>query len=168
VLQKTVGKIAPGYEVVIIPGIGLIVTLFIIFFAGILAKNVFGKVLLRFFVGLIRAVPFGNSIYTTIHEITHSFLGTKRKALQRAVLVEYPRKDSWVIAFQTAETQNYLIDIIEKNDKNYVNLFVPTTPNPTSGFMIMVPTSSVRDPNITVEEAVKIIMSGGAFDPRNY
>ena len=166
VLQKIVGIFIPGFEGVIVPGIGLITTVAIIVLAGVLAKNVFGIFLHRLFLSLIRAVPFGKKIYATINEITHSIIGKNSKTMQRAVLVEYPKKDSWVIAFQTAETQEYLNSHISSNNEQFVNLFVPTTPNPTSGFMIMVPTSSVQYPNITIEEAVKIIMSGGALDPR--
>lgn len=166
-LQKIVGIFIPGFEGIIVPGIGLITTILIIVLAGILAKNVFGVFLLRLSLSLIEAIPFGRKIYATINEITHSIVGKNKKTTQRAVLVEYPKKDSWVIAFQTAETQKYLNTQISENGEKFVNLFVPTTPNPTSGFMIMVPVSSIRNPDITAEEAVKIIMSGGALDPRS-
>lgn len=166
-LRKVVIAFDLGLEKAIVPGLGLITTVIIIVLAGILAKNVFGIFLLRLFLSLIEAIPFGRKIYATINEITHSIAGKNKKTMQRAVLVEYPKKDSWVIAFQTAETQKYLNKFISEKDEQFINLFVPTTPNPTSGFMIMVPISSVQYPNITMEEAVKIIMSGGALDPRS-
>ena len=108
-------------------------------------------------------MPIIRRIYTAVKEISEVFLGDRKTAFQRAVVVHYPHQSSYAIAFVTKEGIPYFNAALSEE---LVNVFLPTTPNPTSGFMLMLPKRDVHEVAISVEEAMKIVISGGAFSPQ--
>lgn len=145
-----------------IPGIGFVVVIVIIWLTGLLASNLIGRRVFGIGEQAMNRIPLIRRIYTAIKEISEVFLSDKKTAFQRVVLIHYPHERSYALAFVTKDGAAYFNDLI---GENMVNVFLPTTPNPTSGFMLMIPKSDVLAVNITVEEAMKIVISGGAFSP---
>tara|TARA_Y100001970_G_scaffold138664_1_gene170596 strand:+ start:2320 stop:2937 length:618 start_codon:yes stop_codon:yes gene_type:complete len=129
----------------------LIGTLIII---GFLARNVVGKRIVRFIDNLFRNIPLISMVYTTTKQIIESFSGGRNNSFSKVVSVEYPRKGVWTLGFVTKETK-------DNNDQRFYNLFVPTTPNPTSGFFLIIPIDDVKETNISVEEGFQMIVSSG-------
>jgi len=141
-----------------IPGLGLIVSFTAIFFLGILVTNFLGKKLIQWGESLLQRIPIAKSIYGTIKQITQTLGGTGNRAFKRTVLIEYPRKEMWSLAFVTGKS-------IDQDGINYIHVFLPTTPNPTSGFMLIIPESDLIDAQMSVEEGMKTIISGGMIAP---
>ena len=141
-----------------IPGWGFIFTFLIILFSGMLATNIFGKKLLTFWNDLINRIPLIRTIYGATRQLLESFFMQTGKHFQRVVLIEYPRKGIWSIAFLTGDTREM---IQKKAGKKMVSVFLPSTPNPTTGFFIMLPEEDVKELPISVEDAAKLIISAG-------
>ena len=141
-----------------IPGLGVIIALIFMYLLGILVTNFLGKKIVSIGEAVLRKIPLANTIYGTAKQITQSVSGASNKAFKKAVLINYPRPGLWTIAFVTG-------DSIDGNGVSYYHLFVPTTPNPTSGVMVIIPQDDVIDSNLTVEEALKTIISGGMLGP---
>tara|TARA_B100000029_G_C17608680_1_gene968458 strand:- start:2020 stop:2622 length:603 start_codon:yes stop_codon:yes gene_type:complete len=142
-----------------IPGLGVIISLIFMYLLGILVTNFLGRKIVSIGEALLRKIPLANTIYGTAKQITQSVSGASNKAFKKAVLINYPRPGLWTIAFVTG-------DSIDENGKSYYHLFVPTTPNPTSGVMVIIPQSDVIDSDLSVEEALKTIISGGMLGPK--
>ncbi len=142
-----------------IPGLGVIIALIFMYLLGILVTNFLGKKIVSIGEAILRKIPLANTIYGTAKQITQSVSGASNKAFKKAVLINYPRSGLWTIAFVTG-------DSIDNNGESYYHLFVPTTPNPTSGVMVIIPQSDVIDSNLSVEEALKTIISGGMLGPK--
>ena len=142
-----------------IPGLGVIISLIFMYLLGILVTNFLGRKIVSIGEALLRKIPLANTIYGTAKQITQSVSGASNKAFKKAVLINYPRPGLWTIAFVTG-------DSIDENGKYYYHLFVPTTPNPTSGVMVIIPQSDVIDSDLSVEEALKTIISGGMLGPK--
>ena len=142
-----------------IPGLGVIIALIFMYLLGILVTNFLGKKIVSIGEAILRKIPLANTIYGTANLITQSVSGASNKAFKKAVLINYPRPGLWTIAFVTG-------DSIDGNGVSYYHLFVPTTPNPTSGVMVIIPQDDVIDSNLTVEEALKTIISGGMLGPK--
>ena len=142
-----------------IPGLGVIIALIFMYLLGILVTNFLGKKIVSIGEAILRKIPLANTIYGTAKQITQSVSGASNKAFKKAVLINYPRSGLWTIAFVTG-------DSIDGNGVSYYHLFVPTTPNPTSGVMVIIPQDDVIDSNLTVEEALKTIISGGMLGPK--
>lgn len=148
----------------IFPGAGLIIALGVVFLVGFVARNVLGKMLVTFVNYIVEHIPVVASLYKLFRQISETFLGSGSKGFQRVVYVEWPRPGSWTLAFVTSELKGELADPLKgKLQGPLLNLFIPTTPNPTSGFYIVVAESEVRATPLHVEEAFKIIISGGAL-----
>ncbi|MDW7675424.1 MAG: DUF502 domain-containing protein [Bacillota bacterium] len=145
-----------------IPGLGLIMTVMIILLVGALATNIIGKKIINYGEYLLNKIPLVNSVYKTLKQIVDAFSNREKNAFQRPVLVEYPRKGIWAIAFVTGETEG---EVQHKTDDQVINVFLPTTPNPTSGFLLMIPRRDTIALEMTVEEAVKMIISAGVVTP---
>lgn len=145
-----------------IPGLGLLMSLIVIFSTGIIVANYFGGHLVRFWEGLLSKIPLVRSIYSAVKQVTEAFVGSEQ-SFQKAYLVEYPRRGTWTIAFQTSsrigEAQ------MKTGLSQVVSIFVPTTPNPTSGFFLMVPEHDLIPLDMTVEQALKMVISGGVVVP---
>ena len=137
--------------------LGFILTIIFLYILGLIVSNVLGKKLYRFFESILSKIPIVSRVYNSIKQITGALSGENSKAFQKVILIEYPRKGLWTIAMVTGETMD--------NNQLYYNIFVPTTPNPTSGYLLFVKASDTKDIDISVEEGLKIIVSGGMIGP---
>jgi len=143
-----------------IPGLEILISLFIITFIGMLSLSFIGRKLLNLFNNILKRIPILRTIYSAIGQMTQTF--TKNdNSKKNVVLVEYPRKGSWAVGFATKDNSG---EISEKTNKKLVNVFVPTTPNPTSGFLLMFPKDEIIYLDMTFEEASKFIVSAGTSD----
>ena len=144
-----------------IPGLGILLTLLLVYLLGIFVTNVLGKRFLHWLETLIKNIPLVNTIYKTIKQIIQAFTGTAEKKFQSVVFIEYPRKDLWTLAFVTGESKN-------DKDVEFYHLFVPTTPTPTSGVFIIIPKNDSIETELNVEEALKSVISGGMLAPKQH
>ena len=144
-----------------IPGLEIIITLFLITFIGWLSLSFIGKRLLNLFNTVLKRIPILRTIYSAILQMTETFTKTDNQK-KNVVLVEYPRKGTWAVGFATKENSG---EITNKLNKKLINVFVPTTPNPTSGFLLMFPKEEVVYLDLTFEEASKFIVSAGTSNP---
>jgi len=149
-----------GFE---IPGLGLVLTILLMLITGMIVANLFGRRLVALWERFLAKIPFVRSIYSTVKQVTSTLFSDTSQSFREVVLVEYPRKGTWVLAFVTGETPEFIASSI---DKTLVNLFVPTTPNPTSGFYVMVEHKDIQKLDITVEEGLKMILSAGVINPK--
>ncbi len=143
-------------------GLGFISVVLLIFLTGMIAKNYFGRKVIRIGEDIVTKIPLMNRIYLAIKQISNAFFSEKREVLKKAVLIEYPRKGIYSIGFFTQDTKGEVQDRLQQD---VVSIFLPTTPNPTSGFLLFVPKSEVAELNMTIEEALKLVISGGAIVP---
>tara|TARA_B100001123_G_scaffold407837_1_gene500404 strand:+ start:389 stop:1003 length:615 start_codon:yes stop_codon:yes gene_type:complete len=144
-----------------IPGVEIITSIILITFIGWLSLSFLGKKLLDFFNNILKKIPILRTIYSAILQMTETFTKTE-KSKKNVVLVEYPRKGSWAVGFATKDNSG---EITNKTQKELVNVFVPTTPNPTSGFLLMFPKDEIIYLDMTFEEASKFIVSAGTSNP---
>ena len=144
-----------------IPGLEIIISILLITFIGWLSLSFLGKKLLNLFNGILKKIPILRTIYSAIGQMTSSFTKNDKND-KNVVLVEYPRKGSWAVGFATKENKG---EIKNKTKKELINVFVPTTPNPTSGFLLMFPKEDVIYLDLTFEEASKFIVSAGTSNP---
>jgi len=145
--------------VIVLKVIGVLITFVIIWIIGLVATNIVGRKILKLPEVLLLKAPVVNRIYQTIRQIIQTIIVSKT-ALRQVVLVEYPRKGVYTIAFVT--------NTYEEKGKKNVSLFIPTTPNPTSGFFVIVPEEEVISLKMTVEEAMKLVVSAGIITPEDY
>ena len=140
---------------------GFILTILFISFAGMVVSNVLGKRIYAWFEAVLARIPVVSIVYRTIKQITSSLSGPNRQAFKKVVYIEYPRKGIWTLTMVTGESKN-------KTGAKYYHIFVPTTPNPTSGFMLYIPQNDTLEAEMSVEEGLKIIISGGMLAPGTY
>ena len=146
-----------------IPGLEIIISLLLITLIGWLSLSFLGKKLLDLFNNVLKKIPILRTIYSAIGQMTQTF--TKNDSSKKnVVLVEYPRKGTWAVGFATKDNTG---EIKSKTKKNLVNVFVPTTPNPTSGFLLMFPKEDIVYLDMSFEEASKFIVSAGTSDTKN-
>ena len=145
-----------------IPGLGFIITLIVIFLVGLVTANFVGRKLVDGIGLLFSRIPLVRSIYTGAKEIVQTFILDRSSQFRQVVLVEYPRKGTYCIAFVTGSPKG---ELASKVGGDLLNLFVPTTPNPTSGFYLLVPEKDLTPLDITVEQAFKLVMSAGLVAP---
>jgi len=145
-----------------IPGSGIIWVILIIVVTGALVSNFIGRKLLALWEKLLNRIPGFRGIYNALKKLSDTVLSTSGDSFKKAVLVEYPRKGMWTIAFQTG---NYHGEVEKKIGEEIINIYVPTTPNPTSGFFIMLPKNDVIELDMSVDEAFKLIISTGVVTP---
>ncbi len=143
-----------------IPGIEIIISIILITFVGGLSLSFFGRRILKLIDDLFKRIPFLRTVYSAIVQMTETFSKSDNNR-KSVVLIEYPRKDVWAVGFATKENQSEMAD---KTKKKLINVFVPTTPNPTSGFLLMFPIEDVIYLNMTFEEASKFIVSAGTSE----
>ena len=146
-----------------IPGLEIIVSILFITLIGGLSLSFIGKKVLNFINDLLKKIPFLRTIYSAIGQMTETFTDRK-KSKKSVVLVEYPRKGTWAVGFATKDNKG---EITNKTNKKLVNVFVPTTPNPTSGFLLMFPKDEIIYLDMSFEEASKFIVSAGTSNPKN-
>ena len=145
-----------------IPGAGILLTLVVILTTGILAANFIGQRLVQWWEKLLAKIPVVNSIYNSVKQVSDTLISSSGNAFRKALLIQYPRPGAWTIAFLTGKpgggVQNHL-------QGDYVSVYVPTTPNPTSGFFLMLPQNEVIELDMNVDEALKYIISMGVVAP---
>ena len=146
-----------------IPGLGLIIVFLFTTFVGLLATGLFGRTLIRIWENILNRMPVVRSVYSAIKQILETVMATQSDAFRQAVLVQYPRKDIWAIGFVTGSTKG---EVGKRVDKKMVNVFMPTTPNPTSGFLLFFPEEDLIFLNMSVEDALKLVVSGGMVVPK--
>ena len=144
-----------------IPGVEILISIFLITFIGWLSLSFIGKKLLEIFNNILKRIPFLRTIYSAIEQMISTFT-TKEVGQKSVVLVEYPRRGTWAVGFATKDNTG---EITDKTKKNLVNVFVPTTPNPTSGFLLMFPKEEIVYLDMTFEQASKFIVSAGTSNP---
>jgi len=145
-----------------IPGVGFVLTVLVVFLTGLLATNILGRRLIAVGERFLLRMPVARTIYGTLKQLIDGLMAQDRAAFRRVALVEYPRKGMYAIAFVTREG---LAELDEKSGEELVGLFLPTTPNPTSGLLILVPRRDVTLLDMSVEEGVKLVISGGMVVP---
>ena len=145
-----------------IPGLEILLAIIFITIIGSLSLSFIGKKILKIFNDIFKRIPILRTIYSAIGQMTET-LAPKKGSKKSVVLVEYPRKGSWAVGFATRENDG---EISKKTNTNLINVFVPTTPNPTSGFLLMFPKDEVIYLDMTFEEASKFIVSAGTSDPK--
>lgn len=142
-----------------VPGFGIAITLLIVFLTGILATNIIGHRLIGIWEKILSRIPLVRSIYSATKQVAHSLLSPNGNSFSRAVLIQFPRQGIWSIGFQTNSGFTPL------NQGDNLTVFIPTSPNPTSGFMVIVPPTEVEPLNISIEEAFRMIISAGVVAP---
>ncbi|MDI9818792.1 MULTISPECIES: DUF502 domain-containing protein [unclassified Legionella] len=166
-LDKTMALLPDAYQPdrlvgMHIPGLGVILSLVIILVTGIIATNYLGQRLVSFGERILAKIPLVRSVYNAAKQVIHALFATNSQAFRKVLLIEYPRKGIFSIAFQTG-TNNARIS--KHTGEEMLSLFIPTTPNPTSGFLVMIPKKDAIEISMTVDEALKFIISLGVMPP---
>jgi uncharacterized membrane protein len=164
--------ILPAFLKLVIPGldeapplplVGMLFTFFVIILLGVIARHLFGGEFQRAWERLLGRVPVARSIYGGVKQLLEAIFTTEQSSrFNRVVMIEYPRRGVYALAFTTGPARGAVQDAV---DETMINCFLPTTPNPTSGFYLLVPTEDITDLDLTVEDAFKIVMSAGLVTP---
>ncbi len=144
-----------------IPGLGAVLTAVIVFVTGMIVTNLFGMQLFNIGERILQRIPLVRSIYASVKQVTESMFSSG-KSFRKVVLVEYPRKGMWSLAFQTGTGAE---EVRDKTGRDVTNVFIPTTPNPTSGFFLMVPREDVIELDMSVDDGLKMLLSVGVVVP---
>jgi uncharacterized membrane protein len=147
-----------------LPGVGILIVFTVIIFTGVLAISFAGQWWMKVWDKLVNRIPIVRSIYSSVQQVSSTLFSGKGQAFSKALLIRYPHADSWVIAFQTGVPAK---EVTAKLGEDYVNVFLPTTPNPTSGFFMIVPRAQTIELEMSVEEALKHIVSMGSVPPNS-
>lgn len=167
-IDKNVARIIPNgwhqdYDIIsAIPGLGLIVALGFFIVIGWFATNFLGRFIIRLYEYILDRMPVIRTVYGAIKQIFETIMASQSSAFREAVMLEYPRKGVWSIGFVTGTTQG---EVQDATAQETINVFVPTTPNPTSGYLLFVPKKELKYLDMTVEEAVKLVVSAGIITP---
>lgn len=143
-------------------GFGTVLTLLIIFVTGLLAQNFIGNYVIRAWEALLQRIPIVSSIYSSVKQVSDTLFSSSGNAFRKAVLVEYPRRDCWSIGFLTGVPGG---DVVNHLHGEFVSVYIPTTPNPTSGFFLMLPKDDAIELDMSVDAALKYIVSMGVVAP---
>ena len=146
-----------------IPGLEIIISIIVITVIGWLSLSFLGKKLVKLLNDVFKRIPFLRTVYSAIGQMTQSFAQSRKSKKKSVVLVEYPRKGSWAVGFATQKNTG---EIASKTNKDLINVFVPTTPNPTSGFLLMFPKDEIIYLDMSFEDASKFIVSAGTSNPK--
>ena len=147
-----------------IPGSGIILLFLIILITGVLVTNILGRRLVALWEKLLNRIPGFRNIYNILKKVSDTVLNTSSQSFKKAFLIQYPSKGIWVIAFQSGDYKGQAESIIGEET---INLFVPTTPNPTSGFFVLIPKKDAFELDISVEDAFKLVISAGVVTPNS-
>lgn len=148
-----------------IPGLGVIVMMAGLFLTGLFATNIVGQWWLRQGSRVLQKIPIVKSIYSSVKQVSDTLFSTNGNAFRQAVLVEYPRRGSWTIAFVTGQPSGEAAMFLQQHQEDFISLYLPTTPNPTSGYFVMVPRREVIELSMSVDEALKYVISMGVVTP---
>ena len=147
-----------------LPGVGILIVIVVILLTGLTAINFAGQWWLKVWDKFVNRIPIVRSIYSSVQQVSSTLFSGSGQAFSKALLIRYPHADSWVIAFQTGIPAK---EVTAKLGEDYVNVFLPTTPNPTSGFFMIVPRAQTIELDMSVEEALKHIVSMGSVPPNS-
>lgn len=142
-----------------IPGIGVIITLLVILFTGLFAANFIGRQMVHLSDAILKRIPLVRSVYTSVKQVLETLFSPGGKSFRKVLLVEYPCKGVWSLAFQTGDVDSRIEGAL--NQPEMVSYFIPTTPNPTSGFLMMAPRSAIHELDMSVDQALKLVISLG-------
>lgn len=145
-----------------VPGLGVVMSLLIVLITGLVAANVLGQKLVQIWEAMLSRIPVVKSIYSSVKQVSDTLFSSSGQAFRQALLVQYPREGSWTIAFLTGKPGG---DAARHLPGDFVSVYVPTTPNPTSGFFLMMPKKDVVELEMSVDEALKYIISMGVVAP---
>ncbi len=145
------------------PGLGLVVSAVFFVVVGWFARNYFGSLIIKWSEYIVVRMPVVNTIYNTVKQVFETTMGANSQAFREVVLFEYPRKDCWTVGFVTGTTKG---EIQSLTNSEVVNVYIPTTPNPTSGFLLFIPKKDLIYVSMTPEDAIKLIVSGGIITPQ--
>lgn len=165
-----VGKMMPPqvreylimYDIPMIPGLGLVILIAALIFVGMFAAGFLGKFFMRLGEWIVYKLPVISSVYSLLKQVFETFLSNKTQSFSKVVMLEYPRKGIWILGFVSSDTKG---EVKNQFGEEMLNIFIPTTPNPTSGFLIFVPKKDTIELNMTVEEGLKFVISCGIVDP---
>jgi uncharacterized membrane protein len=149
-----------------IPGIGLALAFIVLLITGMIAKNIFGQKLIQLWDKLLSHIPIVKSIYKGIKQVSDTLLSSSGNAFRKALLVRFPHQEAWTIAFITGTPSATVIK--QGLHTDYINVYVPTTPNPTSGYFIIVHKADTQEIDMSVEEALRYVISMGTVDPTQH
>jgi uncharacterized membrane protein len=167
-LDRTVLLLPDAYQPdnllgVHIPGLGVLLAVFLVLATGMIVANLLGKRIIAAWESLLSRIPLVRNLYAGVKQIMEAVLATDGKSFRNVLLIEYPRKGVWSLAFMTSDK---LGEVQDKTGAQVISVFIPTTPNPTSGFVLMVPEDEVIELDMTVEEGLKMIISMGVVVPK--
>ena len=145
-----------------IPGLGVLLTFVVVLLTGMLTANIIGQRLVQFGESILARIPVVKSLYSSVKQVSDTLFSSSGQAFRKALLVQYPRQGSWTVAFLTGQPGG---DVAAHLGGDFVSVYVPTTPNPTSGFFLMMPRTEVIELEMSVDEALKYIISMGVGPP---
>lgn len=169
-VDKSVNRLIPpqvkdlidNYIPFSVPGLGVIILVLLMIFIGMFAAGFLGKFFLRLGEWIVFKMPVVSSVYSLLKQVFETFLSSKNQAFTKVVLLEYPRKGIWILGFVSTNTGG---EVKSKLNSKMLNIFIPTTPNPTSGFLIFVPEEDTIALDMSVEDGIKFVISGGLVEP---
>lgn len=173
VLNQSLLLLPPEYQPdvllgVHVPGAGVFITLAVIFVTGVLAANYVGGKLVSFSDAIMARIPFVRSVYLGVKQVVQTIVTPGGDSFRKVLLVEYPKEGVWTIAFQTGEVNKQVEGSLGWQETSMISYFVPTTPNPTSGFLMMAPRENVVELDISVDQALKMVISLGVVQPKKF
>lgn len=145
-----------------LPGIGIVLSAVVVLGTGMIVANLFGRRLVKLWERVLARIPLVRTIYASVKQILETVFSSQGQAFRKVLMIEYPRKGLWTLGFQSGATQG---EPQAKTGEEVVNVFIPTTPNPTSGFFLMVPRKDVIELDMDVDEGLKMIISAGVVVP---
>lgn len=146
-----------------IPGLGVVLSTLVVLITGMVVANFFGRAIVSMWEKFLAQIPFVSKIYTGVKQLLETVLSSKGQSFRKVLLIEYPRKGIWTLAFQTSSDSG---EAHHRINRDLVNIFVPTTPNPTSGFFLMIPREDVIELEMSVDDGLKKIISMGVVVPK--
>jgi len=161
-LEGVLGDLLRAYFRYYVPGLGVVALILIILLAGLLTTNILGRKIFEIWESFLQRVPFIRGVYNLVKSIVDTLSLQGKEQFNRVVLIEFPRKGNYSIAFVTGVTMG---EVQEITKEKLINVYVPTTPNPTSGYFLLVPESEIIPLSMSVEDGMKMIISGGLYTP---
>ena len=148
-----------------IPGLGVVLSLLILLLTGLVAANLFGRKLVELWEQLLSRIPLVRSVYSAVKQLVETMFADNGNSFRKVVLVEFPRRGIWTLAFLTNDEQGV---VQQATGREVISVYVPTTPNPTGGYFVLVPVEDVREIDLSVDEGLKLLLSMGAVNPTGH
>ena len=148
-----------------IPGLGVVLSLLILLLTGLVAANLFGRKLVGLWEHLLSRIPLVRSVYSAVKQLVETMFADNGNSFRKVVLVEFPRRGLWTLAFLTSDEQG---EVQRATGRDVISVYIPTTPNPTGGYFVLVPREDVREIDLSVDEGLKLLLSMGAVNPAKH